>query len=36
VLADGFDCNYVPDANGLTSIGWLSHVREVLSASIAG
>ncbi|MGD0196129.1 MAG: contact-dependent growth inhibition system immunity protein [Candidatus Dormibacteria bacterium] len=36
VLADGFDCNFVPDANGLTSIGWLSHVREVISSSVAG
>jgi CdiI immunity protein len=34
VLADGFDCNYVPGANGLTAVGWLSHVREVLSASV--
>ncbi len=30
VLADGFDCNYVPAANGLTTAGWLSHVRETL------
>jgi hypothetical protein len=36
MLADGFDCNYVPDANGLTAVGWLSHVREVLSSSVAG
>lgn len=35
MLADGFDCNYVPAANGLTSVGWLSHVREVLSTSAA-
>lgn len=33
MLADGFDCNFVPDANGLTALGWLSHVREVLSSS---
>jgi hypothetical protein len=35
MLAEGFDCNYVPTANGLTSVGWLSHIREVLSTSIA-
>jgi hypothetical protein len=35
LLADGFDCNYVPGANGLTAVGWLSHVREVLSLSVA-
>jgi hypothetical protein len=36
ILADGFDCNYVPEAHGLTAMGWLSHVREVLSRSAAG
>jgi hypothetical protein len=35
VLADGFDCNYVAAAHGLTSVGWLSHVREVLATSVA-
>jgi hypothetical protein len=30
VLADGFDCNYVPVANGLTPTGWLLHVRDTL------
>ncbi len=35
VLADGFDCNYVPGANGVTAAGWLSHVREVLAPSVA-
>jgi hypothetical protein len=35
MLADGFDCNYVPGAHGLTSVGWLSHIREVLSNSVA-
>jgi hypothetical protein len=35
MLADGFDCNYVPEANGLTAVGWLSHIREVLATSIA-
>ena len=35
MLADGFDCNYVPDANGLTALGWLSHVRDVLSSSVS-
>jgi CdiI immunity protein len=28
ILADGFDCNYVPSANGLTSSGWLLHIRD--------
>ena len=36
LLADGFDCNYVPGANGLTALGWLSHIRDVLSTSAAG
>jgi CdiI immunity protein len=35
MLADGFDCNYVPVANGLTAAGWLSHVREVLNTALA-
>jgi contact-dependent growth inhibition (CDI) system CdiI-like immunity protein len=35
VLAEGFDCNYVPEANGLTAGGWLSHVREVLNTALA-
>ena len=35
MLADGFDCNYVPDANGLTAGGWLSHVRDVLDTALA-
>jgi hypothetical protein len=35
VLADGFDCNFVPGENGLTAGGWLSHVQEVLT-SVAG
>jgi hypothetical protein len=35
MLADGFDCNYVPEAHGLTSVGWLSHIREVLGTSVA-
>jgi hypothetical protein len=35
MLADGFDCNYVPPANGLTTVGWLSHIREVLRTSVA-
>ncbi|HVC42308.1 MAG TPA: contact-dependent growth inhibition system immunity protein [Candidatus Saccharimonadales bacterium] len=30
VLADGFDCNYVPVANGVTPTGWLIHVRDTL------
>jgi hypothetical protein len=30
VLADGFDCNYVPSANGLTPAGWLTHIRDRL------
>jgi non-ribosomal peptide synthetase component F len=30
ILADGFDCNYVPVANGLTPTGWLLHVRDTL------
>jgi len=33
VLADGFDCNYVPVANGLTPAWWLIHVRETLRPS---
>ncbi len=33
VLADGFDCNYVPVANGLTPTGWLLHLRDLLSPS---
>jgi len=33
ILADGFDCNYVPGANGLTPAGWLSHLRETLRPS---
>jgi hypothetical protein len=35
MLADGFDCNYVPVANGLTALGWISHIRDVLAASSA-
>jgi hypothetical protein len=35
MLVDGFDCNYVPAAHGLTSVGWLSHIREVLATSVA-
>jgi len=30
VLGEGLDCNYVPAANGLTCVGWLGHIREVL------
>jgi len=30
ILADGFDCNYVPGANGLTPTGWLTHIRDRL------
>jgi hypothetical protein len=30
VLADGFDCNYVPDVNGVTPAGWLTHLRDTL------
>jgi hypothetical protein len=33
ILADGFDCNYVPVANGLTPAGWLIHVGETLRTS---
>jgi hypothetical protein len=33
VLADGFDCNYVPVANGLTPEGWLLHLRDLLVPS---
>jgi hypothetical protein len=33
LLADGFDCNYVPGANGLAASGWLSHLRDVLRTS---
>jgi hypothetical protein len=33
MLGDGFDCNYMPAANGLTAVGWLSHIREVLGTS---
>jgi CdiI immunity protein len=33
ILADGFDCNYVPVANGLTPAGWLIHVRETVRPS---
>jgi CdiI immunity protein len=33
MLADGFDCNYVPAANGLTSAGWLTHLRDRLRSS---
>jgi hypothetical protein len=33
VLADGFDCNYVPVANGLTPEGWLLHLRDLLIPS---
>jgi len=32
MLADGFDCNYVPVANGLTAAGWLRHIRDVLGS----
>jgi hypothetical protein len=30
VLADGFDCNYVPATDGLTSAAWLAAVRDAL------
>ncbi len=30
VLADGFDCNYLPATDGLASTAWLVHVRETL------
>lgn len=30
VLADGFDCNYVPATDGITSTAWLAGVREAL------
>jgi CdiI immunity protein len=33
VLAEGFDCNYVPDASGVTPTGWLTHTRDVLLAT---
>ena len=30
VLADGFDCNFVPGASGVTPAGWLMHLRDTL------
>jgi CdiI immunity protein len=35
MLADGFDCNYVPSANGLTPAGWLTHIRDRLRSPAA-
>jgi CdiI immunity protein len=33
LLVDGFDCNYVPDTDGLTSAAWLTQMRDSLRAA---
>jgi hypothetical protein len=33
LLVDGFDCNYVAEADGLTAAAWLAHLRDSLRAA---
>jgi hypothetical protein len=33
LMADGFDCNYVAEADGLSSAAWLTKVRDSLRAA---
>jgi hypothetical protein len=33
LLVDGFDCNYVPENDGLTSAAWLTRMRDSLRAA---
>jgi CdiI immunity protein len=33
MLVDGFDCNYIAEADGLTAAGWLAQVRDSLRAA---
>lgn len=33
LLAEGFDCNYVPETDGITPGAWLGDVRETLRAA---
>jgi hypothetical protein len=35
LLADGFDCNYMPETDGLTSLAWLGEVRDTLRSTSA-
>ncbi len=30
MLADGFDCNYVPESDGISAAAWLRQVRDIL------
>jgi CdiI immunity protein len=33
LLADGLDCDYIPQSDGLTASAWLSRVQRILSDS---
>ena len=33
LLVDGFDCNYLAEADGLSAAAWLAHVRDSLRAA---
>ena len=33
LLVDGFDCNYVPETDGLAAAAWLTQVRDSLRAA---
>jgi len=35
MLADGFDCNYMPESDGIGPAAWLRQVRETLRPSAA-
>ncbi len=32
MLADGFDCNYLPETDGISASDWLGQVRDTLRA----